>query len=524
MRYTLLISCVVTVAAWADVLQVPGDYIMIQSALDALETGDTVVVAAGVYPEALTAPALSFVMLGVVNPGGDPELPVIDPSPLDGATHLACLVMPFNSSAIIEDFVFRNGAEMYPRDNSNDVGGIMTSADELTLRRCTFDSTYRGLQPNSGALVVDSCTFADNVQIAVRHFASTDLYVGHSQFIGLTASGNFLKVSGNALIEHCLFRNETGGEWIWLLGHGSTIRNCEFGPAFIEELTHHMIWIPGDGSGWTIENNLFHDLISMSGPAVSYGGMSEDDACFFRGNEFRRIYAVTLGGCAVYLDGPNIIADGNSFDSCFAYSTSGSGSLSLSNVDGSVFSHNRLTGPGISRPNIRILAQSAVQFRTNSFENTGWAIEAGAYALDAESNWWGDSTGPYHEQLNPEGLGDPITGNVDFIPWLTENPFDSGEVAADPPPVLSADLRIEAHPNPFNASAMLTLSVRTPGTYSVVLFNALGQRVKEVWSGTIESEKRVVVNGERLPSGVYFVRLASERDLGTAVTKVVLLK
>ena len=113
---------------------------------------------------------------------------------------------------------------------------------------------------------------------------------------------------------------------------------------------------------------------------------------------------------------------------------------------------------------------------------------------------------------------------MDFIPWLTENPFDSGEVAADPPPVLSADLRIEAHPNPFNASAMLTLSVRTPGTYSVVLFNALGQRVKEVWSGTIESEKRVVVNGERLPSGVYFVRLASERDLGTAVTKVVLLK
>jgi hypothetical protein len=38
--------------------------------------------------------------------------------------------------------------------------------------------------------------------------------------------------------------------------------------------------------------------------------------------------------------------------------------------------------------------------------------------VDAEYNWWGDSTGPYHPTLNPGGLGDTVSDYVDFIPWL----------------------------------------------------------------------------------------------------------
>jgi len=37
--------------------------------------------------------------------------------------------------------------------------------------------------------------------------------------------------------------------------------------------------------------------------------------------------------------------------------------------------------------------------------------------LKAINNWWGDDSGPYHETLNPQGLGDSITGNVLFDPW-----------------------------------------------------------------------------------------------------------
>jgi hypothetical protein len=39
--------------------------------------------------------------------------------------------------------------------------------------------------------------------------------------------------------------------------------------------------------------------------------------------------------------------------------------------------------------------------------------------IDAENNWWGDASGPYHPTLNPGGLGDEVSDDVDFDPWLT---------------------------------------------------------------------------------------------------------
>jgi hypothetical protein len=40
------------------------------------------------------------------------------------------------------------------------------------------------------------------------------------------------------------------------------------------------------------------------------------------------------------------------------------------------------------------------------------------YDLDALNNWWGDPSGPYHPDENPEGLGNNITDNVIHAPWV----------------------------------------------------------------------------------------------------------
>jgi len=37
----------------------------------------------------------------------------------------------------------------------------------------------------------------------------------------------------------------------------------------------------------------------------------------------------------------------------------------------------------------------------------------------AENNWWGDASGPYHPALNPSGLGNEVSDDVDFDPWMT---------------------------------------------------------------------------------------------------------
>ncbi|MBC7255290.1 MAG: right-handed parallel beta-helix repeat-containing protein, partial [Chloroflexi bacterium] len=49
-----------------------------------------------------------------------------------------------------------------------------------------------------------------------------------------------------------------------------------------------------------------------------------------------------------------------------------------------------------------------------------------AGAVNAEANWWGDETGPYHAEDNPSGQGDAIiakSGVVDFEPWLGTGPL-----------------------------------------------------------------------------------------------------
>lgn len=51
------------------------------------------------------------------------------------------------------------------------------------------------------------------------------------------------------------------------------------------------------------------------------------------------------------------------------------------------------------------------------FENGCGMYIADPVQVNAEYNWWGDSTGPYHI-TNPYGLGDTVSDGVDFDPWL----------------------------------------------------------------------------------------------------------
>jgi hypothetical protein len=43
----------------------------------------------------------------------------------------------------------------------------------------------------------------------------------------------------------------------------------------------------------------------------------------------------------------------------------------------------------------------------------------GSSDVEARYNYWGDLTGPYNAVTNPSGLGDPVTVNVDYKPYLT---------------------------------------------------------------------------------------------------------
>jgi parallel beta-helix repeat protein len=68
----------------------------------------------------------------------------------------------------------------------------------------------------------------------------------------------------------------------------------------------------------------------------------------------------------------------------------------------------------------------------------GMTVVDGA-TVNAENNYWGDSTGPYQPSVNPEGKGNSVNGNgvdLDFIPFFTS---PQGHINQRPVAVLSVD-------------------------------------------------------------------------------------
>lgn len=70
-------------------------------------------------------------------------------------------------------------------------------------------------------------------------------------------------------------------------------------------------------------------------------------------------------------------------------------------------------------PNGATVTASCNNIMSNSVNGILNAALPGA-TINAINNWWGDATGPYHATLNPSGLGNSVSDNVNFVPWLLE--------------------------------------------------------------------------------------------------------
>jgi len=65
----------------------------------------------------------------------------------------------------------------------------------------------------------------------------------------------------------------------------------------------------------------------------------------------------------------------------------------------------------------------SIILESSLYGNLIYAIESHTnISIDAKNNWWGDESGPFESERNPEGFGDEVHGNVDFEPWLKEDP------------------------------------------------------------------------------------------------------
>ncbi|MDR9757301.1 MAG: right-handed parallel beta-helix repeat-containing protein [Thermoanaerobacterales bacterium] len=98
-----------------------------------------------------------------------------------------------------------------------------------------------------------------------------------------------------------------------------------------------------------------------------------------------------------------------------------SGNQIIGNGNAGVYLSNSLLGAFPNNANPRL--------DCNSIEGNVWGVlNQTATLINAVNNWWGDRSGPFHPVKNPAGTGNPVSDNVDFIPWKIQQPM--------PPPTM----------------------------------------------------------------------------------------
>jgi len=524
----------------ARTLEVPTQvFPTIQSAIDSCANGDTIFVLAGRYTEALRITDRSLTIIGEFPPdSGNGTGVIIDPAGLDSSAYRACLTVNSGDSVRLERLWFRNGEQMHIGRPVNRTGGIenRTGARALSFHECRFDSVYSGIRGGS-SLSLSHVTMRDMRWLAVFSDDSTRIIANDCQFQGEASQSLILSASGSQFTR-CSFRNDEAAP-ILIAGTDSIlISRCEFGPHTSECGTGVIV---SAGTGTVIEDNLFHDfaiggaalLVRQTGCAATTG--PNYVPARVEGNTFTRIL---WNGCAggfgleFECDGPEPAMLGTVDDNTFVDIISsgvtataiyvGTGTISLT---GNLFerlgpgSGATIYGHGIQPPETLLI-------RTSSFRDVvqGVEHESGSQYTDARWNWWGAESGPYNDNLNPDGDGASVDDNVAFVPWLTTDPHeDTSEVAVETPPSIASLYSLRAYPNPFNAVTMLDIEVQVPGDYDLILYDVTGRETARVFSGRIERSARVALNASDFASGVYFVKLSSGNKM-FAVEKVLLVK
>lgn len=492
-RAFCLVCCYVAIlSAHGSVLYVPDEYPTIQSALNATTAGDSVIVAYGIYPEAVVTPHFNVFLIGVpVVDSSGVSLPIIDPSSLPNPQSLTCLHIQ-SSNTLIENFELRNGPEMYPRMDPFE-GGIRLGGNSVTLRNCTFDSTYtaiRSYEPVS-PLTIEHCFFFDvnySLLCPQTEVHATDCYFLKKGFA----------CAGNSVIAGCVFDSISPGYALNTVGH-VTIQSC----IFKQHDATGMPTIDAAFMSGLISGNTFLECRPSSGIIVTARNCGAE--LLIENNRFENIdpYAQSgraiSWGCEDGTHGGSVIYRGNVFTNC----SSELGGKCFFGFDSTALEVNQnyfIDNPG-NNSTISSTSRNSV-YRRNVFIGNQYALNS-TFSCDARLNFWGDSSGPYHPTLNPDGLGDRVSDSVLFDSWYPDTSFLIN--ATDERAKLPTQFALFVYPNPFNSTARISLKVADPFIASINLVNILSQLVREIHGGPVYGREEFTINADNLPSGIYFI-------------------
>ena len=563
----MMIVCTVT---YATIINVPGDYIIIQAGLNAATQGDTVLVQPGTYQENIFWTAVSSIKLFSA---GDSSNTIID-----GDGNSTVLYFPglgiIDTTSVIRGFRITNGG------NVEYGGGIYMTHSSPIIERCLVDNNIVGggiycnnfsraiirysriSQNNEGGII-----FADNSTGEVAHCdivgnsneggisclnsspTLTDVtisgntaggiycYYSSATFTGVTVSGNWAGYRGGI---YCVgssptFTNVTVSGNLALFGGGIY---CSGSSATFTNVTvsGNTAGTGAGGGGGIYCNGSSPTFthVSVIGNTCRYGG---GGGIYCNGSSptfsdvtvsGNRADSSSGDGGGIYCVGSNptfseVLVENNSASTCGGgiYCESGSNP----SIEHCTIAHNRaaIEGDGFYTTDNSWPTISHCNIYSNGM---GVYNDDNSQMLNCSNNWWGDASGPYHPSYNPGGLGDSVNAFVYPLPFLTEpDTLAPPAVVSDHSPSSPAAFALfPNYPNPFNPTTTIAFELPIMAKVTLKVYNILGREVGVVMNGEVmeAGQHTVKFDGRDFASGVYFYQL----NVGnySEVHKMVLLK
>jgi hypothetical protein len=102
--------------------------------------------------------------------------------------------------------------------------------------------------------------------------------------------------------------------------------------------------------------------------------------------------------------------------------------------------------------------------------------------------------------------------------------FDGQPTSTDKPGELRINYQLnQNYPNPFNPDTLISFTLPAPEEVKIEIFNTLGEKVDEVFSGLAEAGlNKIKWSAKNYSSGVYYFKLTSKNFSSTK--KMVLMK
>jgi len=228
------------------------------------------------------------------------------------------------------------------------------------------------------------------------------------------------------------------------------------------------------------------------------------------------------GGIAFRESSPTIIRNTITDNTAYRGGGVACDSSSLGTIDSCTISGNN--GDGV----YCAYASSPAIHYCNISSNTDYGVRNidPSVTVDADSNWWGDPTGPYHPTTNPGGSGDSVSDCVKYDPWLFEPVTGIEETVLQVSHIQS--ILFQNCPNPFAGLTSIQWSLPKSCHTTLRIHNLAGQLVRTLVDEYQGAGNYTVYwdekdnSGQRVVQGVYFYRL--EAGDFTSTKKMILLR